>query len=141
MMHDGNDKTRNMGTEIQSASELEAYSFESCVDPDSGAISAWSDFEYELDDNTIDGYYVGVHGTSDEGNTGYANLRGCHEEWFWSNGEGFYSDHYYGGGLEIDLLELGIRQHPEVRSRTTRECSELCRAGDIDYMPPDPEAW
>lgn len=40
MMHDGNDKTRNMGTEIQSASELEAYSFESCVDPDSGAISA-----------------------------------------------------------------------------------------------------
>ena len=112
-----------------------------CVDPDSGAISAWSDFEYELDDNTIDGYYVGVHGTSDEGNTVYANLRGCHEEWFWSNGEGFYSDHYYGGGLEIDLLELWIRQHPEVRIRTTRECSELSRAGNVYYMPPDPNVW
>lgn len=65
MMHDGNDKTRSMGTEIQSASELEAYSFESCVDPDSGAISAWSDCEYGVDDNSIKGYYISVDGSSD----------------------------------------------------------------------------
>ena len=112
-----------------------------CVDPDSGAISAWSDHENGVDDNSIKGYYISVDGTSDEGNTVRTGCKDCREEWFWSNGEGFYSNHYYGGGLEIDLLELWIRQHPEVRIRTTRECSELCRAGDIDYMPPDPNVW
>lgn len=111
-----------------------------CIDPENGTISAWSDCRYGVDDNSINWYYACVTGTSEDGAAVRAAFKDCHEEWFWSNGEGFYSNRYYGGNLEIDLLELWIRQHPEVRILSSKEWGENNRSGEVFYMPPGPEA-
>ena len=104
----------------------EEYILQPCVGEDDNQISAWKDDQFFWDEDYIDDCFKEVQ--NEDINNVNAVCTGLHmsenEEWFWSDAKGFYTGHYYGGGLEIDLLELWMKQHPEMHIPSEQECWE-----------------
>ena len=107
---------------------VEIYRLYPCID-DEGNVAAWKDTESFSWYGCIDGFFEWVYGPStDRDNYLYSFYAGKYQEWFWSDGKGFYSGHYYGGSLEIDLLEYWRKQHPDMHIPSEQECDDRDRA-------------
>lgn len=104
----------------------EEYILQPCIGTDENQISAWKDIQFFLDEDYIDDCFKEIKNRDiNNGNSVCTGLlMGEKEEWFWSDGKGFYTGHYYGGSLEIDLLELWMKQHPEMSIPSEQECWE-----------------
>lgn len=101
---------------------LEIYKLYPCIDEEEGDIAAWKDTQGLSWHDSIVRFFDDIEGRPiDREQALYSWSRGKYQQWFWSDGKGFYNGHYYGGSLEIDLLKAWIRQHPELEILSDRE--------------------